>query len=345
MAMQQRAIIVTDERRNNQTVRDLRTVLIKSGYKDTLCTTQIIDIANVVYASQLPVIFIDHDSAGTDGLRQFERIFRSPGNQLFHYILIVDNDEKVMSKSFKSLGFAAVIHKPFQAQEVSEALTNAFTRITATSLKSVHDYALAMLNKDYFAAEIQLKTLRQDHKFKNKAEIARAFLNDIQGAGPKVMAIFQRLAKDDSVDLRTLSDYAFFLKKFSIYDECKTTHERIREKQPNLLVKIWEEILFLSELEYLNDIAILLEKIDAFETQRDNVVSLLARMMQVLCLGDKIPQLLTQKASDYSAYQEFVKREAEKEREKQAKAAAQAAAAQAATQTAPQNTDLLKLNL
>lgn len=345
MAMQQRAIIVTDERRNSQTVRELKAVLNKSGFKDSICSTQFVDIANVVYASQLPIIFIDHDSNNADGLRQFERIFRAPGNQLFHYFLVVDNDENVLSRSFKSLGFAGVIHKPFQAQEIREVLTNAFARVSGTSLKSVHDFALAMLKKDYASAEIQLKSLRQDHKFKNKSEIARAFLNDIQGAGPKVMAIFQKLVKEETVDLRTLSDYVFFLKKFSIYDECKTNHGKIREKQPHLLVKIWEEILFLSELEYLNDIAVLLEKIEVFETQRDNVVSLMARMMQVLCLGDKIPQLLTQDASDFSAYQEYIKKEAEKEREKQAKAAAQAAAAQTAAQTAPQNADLLKLNL
>jgi len=322
VSIQQRAVIVSDERLNHQTVRGLRDALAKLGLKQTLCTTSLTDISNMIFASHWPIIFIDHDPENADGLRQYERIFRDAGNQLFHYFIILPTDEKTISRCFKSLGFSGVIRKPIQPAQISEVLTPFVFKSADSGTKSAYDFSLAVLKKDYTFTENIIKTLKQNQKYKLKAEIARAYLNDAQGAGIKTMSIFQRLIKEETVELRTLCEYAYFLKKFSIYDECKSVMARIRAAQPKLFGKIWEEISFLSEIENFDEIAKILEQIGSEEPNNSDVNSSFARMIYAFGLENKVKDMLGSKSSELPAFELLVQRELQKERERQERAAA-----------------------
>lgn len=326
MSIQQRAVIVSDERLNHQTVRGLRDALAKLGLKQTLCTTSLTEISNVVIASQWPIIFIDHDPENADGLRQFERIYRFSGNQFFHYFIILPTDEKTIAKCFKSLGFSGVIRKPIQPAQISEVISPFVSKSPDSTTKSAYDFCLAMLKKDYTFTDNILKTLRQNHKYKLKSEIARAYLNDAQGAGTKTMTIFQKLMKEELVELRTLCEYAHFLKKFSIYDECKTVMARIRQTQPQLFTKIWEEICFLSEIENLDEVAKILEEMGDVEPNKSYADSSFARMIYTFGLENKVKDMLGAKSIELPAFELLVQRELQKERERQERAAAAQAA-------------------
>lgn len=327
MAIRRRAVIVTDEKTQQQTVNSLRDILSKSGLTQTFCTTSLVDISNVVFASQWPVIFIDHIPGQIDGLREFERIFRSAGNQLFHYYILVPSDEKALTRSFKSLGFAGAIRKPFQVAEVNAAVGLALDNSLDSAIKTAHDFSNAMLKKDYSLTENQLKLLKQNAKYKIKAELARAFLYDTHNESSKIMSLFGRLVKDEFVELRTLSEYAYFLKKFSIYDECTSTFAKMREKQPNLVSKMWEEISFLSEIEKYDEVAKVLEQLHAGEPNRSDVDSTFARLLYCFCLEGKVKQFLDPKHSELAGFELLVQREQQKERERQERAAAAAAQA------------------
>ncbi|MEN9809147.1 MAG: hypothetical protein RLZZ488_714 [Pseudomonadota bacterium] len=323
MSILQRAVLIADERKSQSLIRDLRGVLAKVGLRDVLCTESMTDVSNIVYASQWPLVFIDHDVESSDGLRTFERIFRMLGNQLFHYFLILPSEEKVMSRCFRSLGFSGVIRKPFQQLDVNETVGPFIFKTPDLQVKYSHEYTLALLKKDLNGAEMILKRLKSEGRQKLKVEMARVFLSDAQGAGPKVMSIFQKLLKDESPELRVLCDYVYFLKKFSIYDECAAVMEKIFQRQPLLGGKIWEEILFFAELEKLDDIALRVEKLIAMKTNPDDVDCLLARMINQFGLESQVPKLVIKGCSDFDAYQQFL----QKEKEKQEKAAAKASPA------------------
>lgn len=309
MSIQQRAVLVADERRAQTTIRDLRAALNKAGTKDLLCTQNLTDISNIVCASQWPFIFIDHDSEFADGLRQFERIYRSAGHQLFNYFMILPTDENVIRKSFRSLGLSGVVHKAALTGDVAEVVIPCIKKNTDAQLKSAHEFALAVLKKDYPAAEIALNRVNFDTKEKIKIEMARIFLTDAQGAGPKVMSLFQKRLKADSAELRVLSDYAFFLRKFSIYDVCFSVLEKISQKHPLLIGKVWEEILYFSEFEKFNEIAKLIELLNAGADRQDDTDCLMARMMNFLGLESHIPKILHESCTDFAAYQELVRKE------------------------------------
>lgn len=327
MAIKRRAVIVTDDREQQQTVRSLREALTKIGLTQTVCTTSLVEISNVVFASQWPVVFIDHVPEKVDGLREFERIYRAAGNQLFHYFLLIPTDEKEMARSYKSLGFAGVIRKPVQAADVTAAVNLVLDTSLDSVIKSAHDFCLAMLKKDYTFTENQLKLVKQNTKYKVKAEIARAYLYDANNESSKIMSLFGRLVKDDVVDLLTLSEYAHFLKKFSIYDECKNTYARIREKQPFLLGKTWEEINFLSEIEKYDDVAKILDQLSEKDLNKFDVDATFARLLYCFCLDGKVKEFLGPKHSEQAAFELLVQREQQKERERQERAAAAAAQA------------------
>ncbi|MEY3903896.1 MAG: hypothetical protein RL189_3202 [Pseudomonadota bacterium] len=320
MSIQQRAVLIADERKSQALVRDLRATLAKAGLRDFLCTESMTDVSNIVYASQWPLIFIDHDSESSDGLRKFERIFRMLGNQLFHYFLIIPTDETVMSRCFRSLGFSGTIRKPFQLLEVNEAVGPYIFKTADLQVKYAHEYTLALLKKDLNGAELILKRLKSEGRQKLKVELARIFLSDAQGAGTKVMSLFQELLKDELPELRVLCDYVYFLKKFSLYDECAEVMAKIFTRQPLLGGKIWEEILFFAELEKLDEIALRVEKLIEIKCNPDDVDCLLARMINQFGLESHVPKLVTKDCSDFESYQQFLL----KEKEKQEKAAAKA---------------------
>ena len=144
----------------------------------------------------------------------------------------------------------------------------------------------------------------------------------MQGAGTKTMGIFQKLMKDEFVELRTLCEYAYFLKKFSIYDECKSVLARIREAQPKLVGKIWEEICFLSDIENLDKVAKILEKMGSEEINKSDTDSSFARMIYSFGLESKVKDLLGAQSSELAAFELLVQRELQKERERQERAAA-----------------------
>ncbi|MFZ9521313.1 MAG: hypothetical protein ACO3A4_12630 [Silvanigrellaceae bacterium] len=325
MSIQQRAVVLTDEKRNHAIVRQLRESLGKIGLNQVLCTLSPVDISNVVYASQLPILFIDHDPKFQDGMRLFERIARMPGNQLLQCVLIVSNDEKGFTRSHKSLGFAGVVHKPVQHLEVADVVKPLLFKNDDINLKHAHGYALSFLKKDFKAAEDELLALKKEVRFKRKLDLARIHLSHAQGLGSQVMTIFDSLMKTEKVDLCMLSEYAFFLRKFSIYEQCLAVFAKIREQFPNWQGKVWEEILFLGELEKLDEIAVLAE------TQKgDDATVLLARLMYCMGLEQKVGELLASNSEANAAFQELMLKQ-----EKQAQGNPAPTAEKAAAVVAP----------
>jgi CheY-like chemotaxis protein len=327
VSIKRRAVIVTDDRSQQQTVKSLREALNKIGLTQTVCTTSLVEISNIVMASQWPIVFVDHVPEQFDGLREFERIYRSAGNQLFHYYLLLPTDEKALERASKSLGFAGVVHKPVQPAEVNSAVSPALDSGLDSVLKSAHEFCIGMIKKDYTFCDNKLKLIKQNAKFKIKAEIARAYLLDVNNESSKIMTLFGRLVKDEFVDLRTLSEYIYFLRKFSIYDECANIFSKIRAKQPNLTGKTWEEICFLSEIEKYDEIATLLEQMSADEKSRSDIEASFARLLYCFCLEGKVKEFLGPKHVELAAFELLTQREQQKERERQERAAAAAAQA------------------
>lgn len=312
MSIQQRAVVFIDEQRNHATVRQLREALAKIGLSQALCTQNTVEIANVVYSAQLPIIFVDHDKDSADGLFQFEKVFRSPGNQLLQFVMILPTDEVVVSRRYESLGLAGVIRKPVQNLQVADVIKPLIMKRDDMRLKHAHAFALSSLKRDFEAAEKALVSLKHEPLFKNKIDLARIHLNSAQGLGIKVMTIFEKLMRAQKVELHVLSEYAFFLKKFSIYEECQAVFAKIRAQLPGWKGKTWEEIIFLGELEKLDEIAMLLES--NIEDEDGN--AMLSRLMYCMGLERKIGEFLNAKSISSAAFEELMVREQQRQQGK-----------------------------
>lgn len=305
MSIQHKAVFVLDERRHHAVVSSLRAAVAKIGLKQSLCTTHLTDISNLVYSSQWPVVFVIHDPECADGIRQFERIFRSPGAQLFHYFLLLTEPDSVLEQCHQALGLSGVIRTPIDAHEMSKTVSPVLFKSTDVNLSYVHGYALSMLKKEFLQAESHLKTLKRQKVFTDRLELARVFIHDAQNEHKKVMSAFQRLKAQDANKLRVLSDYAYFLSRYSIHDDYVSTLDHIRTQRPEFREKLWEQIEIYAALEKYNELGQLLQSPEELQKARAEADLLFSRIMLFMGLEQHIPSLLSDYPEELSVYQRY----------------------------------------
>lgn len=291
MSLQPRAIIFADERASGF-VQMLREFLYKVGFRQTIVTTNPLDVSNLIHTSHWPIVFIDHTDGANDGMQMFEGIYKILGHQLLPYVFTAPSDNQVFDSFYQSIGAAGLIKKPIQTSNAEKIVRALLPQPNDPAIRLAHQVSKAMLQGQYGTIDLQLNRLRDIPQFKRPAEIALLRLEIAQGLMSKANERFRHLLKDRPRDLRVLSEYAEFLKKNAHYFNTLKCYQRIRSMHPELSFKFWDQVTLHIELEQLDEAARLLDSMQHDATHKDIAAEALARMMYFMGLQNDIPNFV-----------------------------------------------------
>lgn len=287
MSLQPRAVIFAEERATGF-VQILREFLFKLGFRQTVCTTNPLEISNLIHTSHWPLVFIDHTDGVNDGMQHFEGIYKVLGHQLIPIVFTAPSDNQLFDSFYQSLGAAGLIKKPLQAANAEKIVKAVTPQPNDPAVRLAHQISKAMLQGHYTNSEQQLLRLREVPQFRRHADIAILRLEMAMGNMAKANERFRQLLRDRPRDLRVLSEYAEFLKKNALYFNTLKCYQRIQSLHPELSFKFWDQVTLYIELEQVDEAARLLDSMQHDETFKDLAAEALARMMYFMGLQHQI---------------------------------------------------------
>ncbi|MEN9808909.1 MAG: hypothetical protein RL189_2784 [Pseudomonadota bacterium] len=291
MSLQPRAVIFAEERVTGF-VQILREFLFKLGFRQTICTTNPLEISNLIHTSHWPIIFIDHTDGVNDGMQHFEGIYKVLGHQLLPIVFTAPSDNQLFDSFYQSLGAVGLIKKPLQTSNAEKIVRAVIPQPNDPAVRLAHQVSKAMLQGHYGTVEQQLARLREIPQFRRHAEIALLRVEMAMGNMSKANERFRLLLRDRPRDLRVLSEYAEFLKKNALYFNTLKCYQRIQSLHPELSFKFWDQVTLHIELEQIDEAARLLDSMQHDDTYRDLAAEALARMMYFMGLQHNIPNFV-----------------------------------------------------
>ncbi len=291
MAVQPRGIIFADERASGF-VQILREFLFKLGFRQTIVTTNPLEVLNLIHTSHWPIVFIDHSDGISDGMQVFEGIYKILGTQLIPYVFTAPTDNHLFDAFYQSIGAAGLLKKPIQMASAEKIVKSVIPQPNDPAIALAHQVSKALLQGHTTGIEMQLNRLREIPQFKRHAEITMLKLEMSQGLMSKANDRFRKLLRDSPRDLRVLSEYANFLKSNSLFFNTLKCYERIQSLHPELSFKLWDQISLHLELEQIDEAARLLDNLYNDGTHRDPSTEALARMMYFMGLQHNIQNLV-----------------------------------------------------
>lgn len=291
VSLQPRAVIFAEERATGF-VQILRTFLFKLGFRQTICTTNPLEISFLIHTSHWPIVFIDHTDGVNDAMQHFEGIYKILGHQLVPYIFTAPTDNHLFAAFYQSLGAVGLIQKPLQMSAAEKVVRAIIPQVKDPAVRIAHQVSKALLQGHFGAVEQHLSILREVPQFQRHAEIAQLKIEINLGNMSKANERFRLLLRNRPRDLRVLSEYAEFLKKNVLYFNTLKCYQRIQSLHPELSFKFWEQVTLHIELEQIDEAARLLDSIHNDDTYRDHAAEALARMMHFMGLQQNIPNFL-----------------------------------------------------
>lgn len=291
VSLQPRAIIFADDRVPSF-IQILREFLFKLGYRQTICTTNPVEVSNLIHTSHWPLVIIDHTTGVNDGMQVFEGIYKILGHQLIPYVFSAPADSHLFQNCYKSIGAAGLIKKPLQISDAERVLKSVIPKTTDPAVRLAHHVSKSMLQGNFTSLDLQLSKLKEVPQFKRHAEIALLRVEMAQGMMSKANERFRGLLKEHPRDLRVLSEYADFLKRNSLYFNTLKCYQRIQSLHPELSFKFWDQVALHIELEQLDEAAQLLDSLQQDEGQKDLAAEAIARMMYFMGLHSSIPNFI-----------------------------------------------------
>ncbi|MEY2987727.1 MAG: hypothetical protein RJB13_1248 [Pseudomonadota bacterium] len=291
MAVQPRGIIFADERASGF-VQILREFLFKLGFRQTIVTTNPLEVSNLIHTSHWPIVFIDHSDGISDGMQVFEGIYKILGNQLLPYVFTAPADNHLFDAFYQSIGAVGLLKKPIQMASAEKIVKSVIPLPNDPAITLAHQVSKALLQGHTTGIETQLNRLREIPQFKRHAEIALLKLEMSQGLMSKANDRFRKLLRERPRDLRVLSEYAYFLKRNSLFFNTLKCYQRIQSLHPELSFKLWDQISLHIELEQIDEAARLLDNLYSDGTHKDPATEALARMMYFMGLQHNIPNLV-----------------------------------------------------
>jgi len=305
VAVQPRGIIFADERASGF-VQILREFLFKLGFRQTIVTTNPLEVTNLIHTSHWPIIFIDHSDGISDGMQVFEGIYKILGTQLLPYVFTAPADNHLFDTFYQSIGAIGLLKKPIQMASAEKIVKSVIPRPNDPAITLAHQVSKALLQGHTTGIEMQLNRLREIPQFKRHAEITLLKLEMSQGLMSKANDRFRKLLRERPRDLRVLSEYANFLKTNSLFFNTLKCYQRIQSLHPELSFKLWDQISLHIELEQIDEAARLLDNLYSDGTHRDPSTEALARMMYFMGLQHNIQNFVKLNPTATRNYNNFV---------------------------------------
>lgn len=291
MSIQPRAVIFAEERMAGF-VQVFREFLFESGFRQIICTTNPVEISNLIHTSHWPIIFVDHTNGVSDGMQQFEGIFKIPGHELLPIVFTAPGDNPLYDQFYQSIGAVGLIKKPLQTTSAEKILRAINPQPKDPAIRLAHQISKSLLHQEYASVEQHLERLRSLPQFRKQAEIALLRVDISKGNMSKANERFRHLLRDRPRDLRVLSEYAEFLKKNALYFNALKCYQRIQNLNPKLSFKHWDQLTLHVELEQIDEAARLLESMQSDDASKEQAAEALARMMHFMGLQNSIPNFL-----------------------------------------------------
>jgi tetratricopeptide (TPR) repeat protein len=291
VTVQPRGIILADDRASGF-VQILREFLFKLGFRQTVVTTNPLEVSNLIHTSHWPIVFIDHSDGISDGMQVFEGVYKILGHQLLPYIFTAPADNHLFDTFYQSIGAAGLVKKPIQMASAEKIVKAIIPPPNDPAITLAHQVSKAMLQGHHTGLEMQLNRLREIPQFKRHAEITMLKLEMHQGLMSKANDRFRKLLKERPRDLRVLSEYAYFLKRNSLFFNTLKCYQRIQSLHPELSFKLWDQVALHIELEQIDEAARLLDNLYNDATHKDASTEAMARIMYFMGLQHNIPNFV-----------------------------------------------------
>jgi CheY-like chemotaxis protein len=250
-------------------LRLLKGFLFKVGLKESLVTSNLEEVVNLVHNDFWPIIFIDHTEGVRDGFVQFESVYKNIGFEMFPYFLMAPADKKIFKLFGASTGVAAVLSKPLQPKEI-EQLLRQYVPANNDPLVEIASHASKLIfKKDFVNAKTLLGKLSTQPKYSFSATISSIRCDIAMGSHSIAEQKLKFLNSKDPKNIRVMIEYSELMKKNLRLNDVLDMYSKIRKMHPNMYIKIWEQILLYLELDLIDEASILLDELQTEEVFRD----------------------------------------------------------------------------
>jgi tetratricopeptide (TPR) repeat protein len=260
-------------------LRLLKSFLFKVGLKDSIMTSDIRELSNLVHDDFWPMIFVDHTDGYRDGFIQFEAIYKNMGFELFPYFLMTPQDKKIFKLFGPSAGVSAVLSKPLQPREAEQIIQTFLPIRNDNWADSALLASKFILKEDYPAAKALLAKLATQPRYSFTATIASIRCDIAAGSHSIAEQKLKFLHARDPKNIRVMSEYAELLRKNCRFKDTLEMYAKIHKLHPQMNIKVWDEILLYLELDMLDEATVLLDELQSDATFRDTAIDGLLRMM------------------------------------------------------------------
>lgn len=284
----------------------LRDFLFRKGIQRTVLISNPNEIIEHVAANCWPIIFVDSIEQGVfDSFGRFEKLFSTPGFQLFTYVICGPSEDRRFPNYGTSFGATAWLQKPLKPAEATTVIDKLFPQPN----DPWYDFALKvskLLIQGEDSQVIQYLTkLTENETFQRSAEIA--LLHHLVQAEqyPRAETVLERILEKHSYDLRTLCEAATFYKKVGQISKAVEFHQRIRRKI-DLPHRTWEHLILCLDTNNLDGAAVILEDLSRLEAQREHVGMATAKIMSFMGLDEYVPIILKNFPNQHKIFEKYI---------------------------------------
>ncbi len=267
----------------------LRDFLFRLGLRGTKRTTDLNELKAVLQKDIFPVLFIDHSPGTNEGFLLYERFRKEPGLELVPFFFLVGDGETAYNKYAESFGAKAVVHKPFNPND----LTLLMTPLSSTQQLQAHQKALAiskaMVQNQHQSVLKSLAQLEQTTYYSKGAGIALSRIFARMNRHTLTEKKLTDMLKRNPGDLRALCEVADLYLNSNKYNDAIRIFSKIERLDSRITVKVWEHLEILINIDDLNKAAELLKRMHKNPNLREPAIASMLRVLSFMGLEELSP--------------------------------------------------------